>query len=104
MHSVRVNRTGITAEQAAEVIRRGLGEGYAATAAGEDQVEIRKGVAKAKVVLRPEAGGTIFEVSGQGTWLVIPFSYLFTRAINERGIANRVADAVDAATEFGGTA
>jgi len=100
MHSVRVNRTGISPEQAAQVIRAGLGGGYEAQPAGDDQVEVRKGVAKAKAVLRPESGGTIFEVSGQGTWLVIPFSYLVTRVMNERGIANRVADVIDQAAEF----
>lgn len=100
MHSVKVRRTGISADQAAEVIRRGLGDGYRIQPAG-DEVLLRKGpLVRAKAVLRQEDGGTVFDVQGEGIWLVVPLSWAITRQINERGIASRMAEVISQAQDF----
>jgi hypothetical protein len=92
MASVKVRKTGISAEQAADVLRRGLGESYRVEPEGAG-VRVRKGVGRAKVNFHEEAGGTVFEVRGQGfTPLMILISNL--------GIAKRTAAAIDAAAEF----
>src|ERR1700729_301679 len=65
MQSVKVRKSGISAENAAEVIQRGLGEGYQVQPDGGAEVLVRKGMfGRAKVRLREEAGGTVFEVTG----------------------------------------
>jgi hypothetical protein len=92
MASVKVRKTGISAEQAADVLRRGLGESYRVEPEGAG-VRVRKGVGRAKVNFHEEAGGTVFEVRGQGfTPLMILISNL--------GITKRTAAAIDAAAEF----
>jgi hypothetical protein len=101
MQTVKVRRSGISEDQATEVILNGLGPGYRVEPGGEGAFRVRRGgVAKAKVSFRDEPGGTVFDVRGEGTWLVIPFSYLFTRMMNERGIAKRTAEVIDQAEAF----
>jgi hypothetical protein len=94
MKSVKVRKSGISAEQAADVIRRGLGAGYQVQPEGGAEVLVRKGTfGRAKVRLREEPGGTVFEVTGQG--------YLITMKIaNDRGIARRTAEVIGQAAEY----
>jgi hypothetical protein len=94
MQNVKVRKTGISAEDAAEVIRRGLGEGYRVEPSGGAEVLVRKGTfGRAKVHLREEPGGTMFEVHGQG----YPFA---VRIANSYGIAKRVATAISETAEY----
>lgn len=93
MASVKVRKTGISAEQAADVLRRGLGDGYKIEPEGGAEVRVRKGIGSAKVSIREEAGGTVFEVRGQG---FTPLMILISNA----GIAKRTAAAIDTAAEF----
>lgn len=94
MQNVKVRKSGISAESAAEVIKRGLGEGYQVEPDGGAEVLVRKGTfGRAKVRLREEPGGTVFEVTGTG--------YLITMKIaNERGIARRTAEVLSQAPEY----
>jgi hypothetical protein len=100
VQSVKVRRSGISAEQAAEVIRYGLGSGYQVQTAGDATLRIRKGLARAKVSLRGEPGGTVFEIRGEGVGLVVPLFSLATKMLNERGIARRTATAIGEAEAF----
>jgi hypothetical protein len=94
MASVKVRKVGISVEQATDVLRQSLGEGYSVEPGGEAEVHVRKGFfGRAKVNFREEAGGTLFEVRGQG----------FTPAmilISNMGVAKRTAEAIDSAAEF----
>jgi hypothetical protein len=94
MQSVKVRKSGISAENAAQVIQRGLGESYQVQPDGGAEVLVRKGTfGRARVRLRDEAGGTLFEVRGQG--------FLITMKIaNDRGIARRTADVIGQAPEY----
>jgi hypothetical protein len=93
MASVKVRKTGISAEQAADVLRRGLGESYRVELEGGGAVRVRKGIGRAKVDFHEEPGGTVFEVRGQGfTPLMILISNL--------GVTKRTAAAIDTAAEF----
>ncbi len=100
MQSVKVRRSQISAEQAAEVLRHWLGGGYQVEADGETMLRVRKGMAKAKVSLRAEPGGTVFDVQGEGSWAVLPVFNIYTRMINEHGIAKRTASAIGEAEAF----
>jgi hypothetical protein len=100
VQSVKVRRSGISAEQAAQAIRYGLGGGYQVQAEGDAMLRIRKGLARAKVSLRGEPGGTVFDVRGEGVGLVVPLFSLATRMLNERGIARRTASAIGKAEAF----
>jgi hypothetical protein len=93
MASIKVRKTGISAEQAADVLRRGLGESYRVEPEGGAAVRVRKGIGIAKVNFREEAGGTVFEVRGQG---FTPLMILISNA----GVAKRTAAAIGAAAEF----
>jgi hypothetical protein len=94
MKSVKVRKSGISAENVAEVIQRGLGEGYTAQADGGAEVLVRKGMfGRAKVRLREEGDGTTFDVNGQGFLISIKLA-------NERGIAQRTADVLSEAAEY----
>ena len=93
MTSVKVRKTGISAEQAADVLRRGLGDGYRIESEGDAEVRVRKGLGAARVNFREEPGGTVFEVRGQG---FTPLMILISNA----GVAKRTAAAIDAASEF----
>ena len=102
METVKVRRSGISQEQATEVILNGLGPGYRAEPGGESAFRVRKGgIAKAKVRLQDEPGGTVFTVSGEGTWF-FPGSFLVTKLMNDRGIARRTAEVIDRAEAFSG--
>jgi hypothetical protein len=93
MASVKVRKVGISVDEATDVLRQGLGEGYRVEPGGEAEVHVRKGFfGRAKVNFREEAGGTLFEVQGQG----------FTPAmiVLSMGLAKRTAAAIDAAAEF----
>jgi hypothetical protein len=99
MQSVKVRRSRISADQAAEVIRLGLGSEYQVEADGDAMLHVRKGMARAKVSLRGEPGGTVFDVSGEGA-SVFPLFSLTVKMMNDRGIAKRTATAIDEAEAF----
>lgn len=93
MTSVKVRKTGISAEQAADVLRRSLGDSYRIEPEGGAAVRVRKGIRRARVDFHEEADGTVFEVRGHGfTPLLILISNL--------GITKRTAAAIDTAAEF----
>jgi hypothetical protein len=97
MQSVKVRKSGISAEQAADVIRRGLGDDYKVTPEGSAEVLVRKGsMGRAKVLIREEEGGTRFEVRGQGAG----FSPLILQLVNARGIARRTAAVIGQSAEY----
>lgn len=100
MQSVKVRRSPISAEQAAEVIRHRMGAGYEVEADGETMLRVRKGLARATVSLRGEPGGTVFDVHGEGGVAVFPLFNLYTKKMNERGIARRTAMAIGEAEAF----
>jgi hypothetical protein len=100
MQSVKVRRSQISAEQAAEVIRTGLGGGYEVQADSENLLKVRKGLGRATVSLRSEPGGTVFEVKGEGSGGMLPLFNLYTKMLNERGIARRTAAAIGEAEAF----
>jgi hypothetical protein len=99
MQTVKVRRSGISADQAAEVVRYGLGSGYEVQADGSAMLLVRKGLARAKVSLRHEPGGTVFDVSGEGI-SVLPLLSFTTKMLNERGIARRTATTIGEAEAF----
>ena len=100
MQSVKVRRSQVSAEQAAAVIRDQLGGAYQVEPDGSAILHVRKGLAKAKVSVRDEPGGTVFDVQGEGSWGVLPVFNLYTKIINERGIARRTASALGEAEAF----
>jgi hypothetical protein len=60
MHSVKVRRRGASADQAATVIRQGLGSSYQVTPNGERELDVRKGTfVRARVDMRVVAWGVI---------------------------------------------
>lgn len=99
MQSVKVRRGGISAGHAADVIARELGGGYQVEADGDSTLRIRKGMARARVSLRAEPGGTVFEVSGEGA-SPFPLFALTAKAMNSRGIARRTVAVIGAAQAF----
>ncbi len=101
MQTVKVRRTGIgiSADRAAEVIGLGLGGEYRVRAEGEATLVVSKGLERAKVVLREEPGGTVFEVSGDGV-SVLPLFSATTKMLSERCIARRTATAIGQAEAF----
>lgn len=101
MPSVKVRRSGISADQAAEVIRNGLGEGYQVRT-DDNLLHVSKGMAKAKVTMRDEPDGTVFDVSGESGVSVLPVTGAISKMVNERGIAKRTADAISEAEAFRG--
>jgi hypothetical protein len=93
MPEVKVRRRGITAEAAGEVIHGRLGEDLKITPNGDRELEVSKNsFVRAKVSISEEPGGTVFHVRGMG--LPIPLLMLTMMAVNNRGIARRVADAL----------
>jgi hypothetical protein len=92
MAQVKVRRRGISAEDAAAVIRAGLpGEQLDISQRGDQELQITKNFfAHATVNITEEPGGTVFNVRGGGP--VIPLLFVATRVVNSRGIARRVAD------------
>jgi hypothetical protein len=100
MPQVKVRRRGISAEDAAAVIREGLpGEQVAITQRGDRELEVTKNfLVHATVSISEEPGGTVFNVRGGGP--VIPLLFIATRMANSRGIARRVADVIGAHEGF----
>lgn len=102
MQSVKVQRTGISAEEAVDVLRRGLGDGYQIekdTKDADGGLLIRKGLARAKVSVRAEHGGTVFDVSGAGA-SALPLFNVVTKLLNDQGVAKRAAAAIDNEESF----
>jgi hypothetical protein len=93
MPQVKVRRRGISAEDTAAVIRGRLGEQLKITPNGDRELEVAKNAfIRAKVTIDEEPGGTVFSVRGMG--MPIPLLILTMMAVNDRGIARRVADAI----------
>lgn len=101
MQTVKVQRSGISTEQTAEVVRRGLGGGYQVQADGDTQVRVRKGLARATVSLRSEPDGTVFDVTGEAGVSVMPLAGFITKKMNERGLASRTAAVIGQAEVWG---
>jgi hypothetical protein len=101
MQNVKVRRGGISADGAADVLRSELGGGYEVTAEGESTVLVRRGTSRAKVIVRTEAGGTVFEVSGEG-YTMMPLVRVVTKLVNENGIAKKAAAVIGDAEAFRG--
>jgi len=100
MPQVKVRRRGISAEEAATVIRAGLpGQNLQITQRGERELEISKNFfVHATVGISEEPGGTVFDVRGGGP--VVPLLFVATRIANNRGIARRVAEVLGAHDGF----
>jgi hypothetical protein len=100
MPQVKVRGRGISAEEAAAVIRNGLpGENLQTVQHGDRELEVTKSfLVRANVNISDEPGGTVFTVRGGGP--VVPLLFLATRLVNSRGIARRVADALGEHTGF----
>ncbi len=93
MPQVKVRRRGISAEDAAAVIRGRLGQELQITQNGDKELELKKSYfVRAKVTITEEPGGTVFNVRGQG--LPVPLLMFTTMFVNNRGIARQAADAI----------
>lgn len=100
MHSVKVERTGISPSQLADVIRDELGPSYQVKE-GPDELKIRKGpFRRATIELFHEADGTVFQVRGTGIRLPIPAFYAISNQLNDRGIAARAAAIISQSTRL----
>jgi hypothetical protein len=94
MPQVKVQRRDITADNAAAAIRDALGDGYQVTADGDRKVNVRRNAfIRAQVSMSEEAGGTVFRVRGQGPGFTL--LYVTMTAVNNMGIAKRVAAAIE---------
>ena len=98
MPSVLVRREGVSSDEVAEVLRRGLGSSYEVRAGGAEVLVRRGTFSRAKVTLAPVPGGTAFEVRGQSP--PVPVMMLTMRVVNERGIAQRVSEVLEACEEL----
>jgi hypothetical protein len=95
MHSVKIPRTGITADEAAEMMRHELGDGYQARPAGPAGIKLKSGpFHRARVVLCEESDGTVFQIPGQGIRLPIPLFYALSERMNDQGIAKHSAETI----------
>jgi hypothetical protein len=99
MQSVKVRRAAIATDRAADVLRGELGADYEVQAIGDGTLQVRKGLGRAKVSLRSEQGGTVFEVTGEGVSFFPLFS-LTAKFLNDRGIAKRTATVIGEAEAF----
>jgi hypothetical protein len=99
MQSVRVRRSGLTADRAADVLRGELGNGYEIQPVDDGTLHIRKGLARAKVRLRAEPGGTVFEVTGESVSF-FPLVSLTSKMLNDLGVAKKAATAIGGAEAF----
>jgi hypothetical protein len=99
MQSVKVRRTGIETNGAADVLRSELGAEYEVSVGPDGTLNVRKGLARAKVVMRAEPGGTVFDVSGEGLSF-FPLVNLTAKALNNMGIARRTASVISGAEAF----
>jgi hypothetical protein len=101
MPQVKVRRRGISAEDAAAVIRGRLGQGLQITQNGDRELELKKNYfVRAKVSISDEPGGTVFDVRGQG--MPIPLLMVTTLLVKNRGIARQVAEAIGEPGPAGG--
>jgi hypothetical protein len=98
MQSVRVGRSGISADEAATVLRTALGAGYKVKP-DEEGLLIRKGLARAQVNIRSEERGTIFDISGKGTSF-LPLFNVVLKTLSEQGLAKKTAAAIDQTESF----
>ncbi|HEY1700916.1 MAG TPA: hypothetical protein VGG75_14490 [Trebonia sp.] len=98
MQSVRVGRSGISADEAATVLRTALGHGFQVEPDGEGLL-IRKGLARAQVNIRSEERGTIFDISSKGTSF-LPLFNVVSKALTEQGLPKKTASAIDQAESF----
>jgi len=99
MQSVKVRRSGISAARAADVLRSELGSGYEVQELDDGTLQIRKGLARAKVTVRSESGGTVFEVSGEGVTF-FPLFNVTAKMLNDQGVAKKAAAAIGGAEAF----
>jgi hypothetical protein len=99
MQSVKVRRSGISAVRAADVLRSELGSGYDVQTVDDATLRIRKGLARAKVTVRTESGGTVFEVTGEGSSFFPLFS-VTSKMLNDRGVAKKAATIIGQAEAF----
>lgn len=94
MPQVKVRARGITADDTAAVIRDALGDGTRVSTLGDRELEVRRSsFVRAKVSIAEEPGGTMFTVRGSGPPL--PLLVLTMMAVNNAGIAKRVAAAIE---------
>ena len=99
MPDVKVRRTGIRADEASTAIKDALGAGYEVTQTGEGDIEVRKNAfIRAKVSMREEPGGTLFQVHGQG--MPIPLLFGTMMLVNNLGIAKQITNAIGTREEF----
>jgi hypothetical protein len=99
MQSVKVHKSGVSTDEAAEVLRGALGTEYQVEEQGDGTLIVSKGLAKAVVTVRPEHGGTVFDIAGKGSSL-LPLFNVVTKTLSDRGIAARAAAAIGDAEAF----
>jgi hypothetical protein len=98
MQTVKVQRRGISQEQAATAIGEALGGQYKVDFAG-DALEVSKNsFTRAKVEMRDEPDGTVFEVKGLG--IPAPLLFWTLKLINDKGIATKTAEAISQTDAF----
>lgn len=95
MRQVKVSRSGVGIDEVAEVLRSSLGPQYRVEINGDSLIAQRGPLSRAKVTTRPDQAGTLFEIRGEGA--PMPLLYFTLRTLNERGIALRVAEAIQQA-------
>ncbi len=99
MPEVKVRRGGIEAADASAALKDALGDGYQITQTGDNSLDVRKNFfIRARVNMRTEPGGTVFDVRGSGT--PIPLLIFSMMWVNNRGIAREIAAALGSREEF----
>lgn len=99
MPHVKVRGRGITADQAADVIRDALGAGVQVRTEGDGQIDVRRGFfVRAKVSIQEESGGTTFTVRGGGP--PTPVGLAVMVPVNNAGIVKRVVAALEQYSGF----
>jgi hypothetical protein len=99
MQSVKVHKSGVSTDEAAEVLRAELGSEYQVERQDDGTLIVHRGMAKAVVTVRAEHGGTVFDIAGKGSSL-LPLFNIVTKALSDRGIAARAAAAIGDAEAF----
>jgi hypothetical protein len=99
MQSVKVHKSGVSTDEAAEVLRAELGSDYQVERQDDGTLIVHRGMAKAVVTVRAEHGGTVFDIAGKGSSL-LPLFNAVTKALSDRGIAARAAAAIGDAEAF----
>jgi hypothetical protein len=99
MPEVKVRRTGVERADVESVLKDALGDGYQITQTGDNSLDVRKNFfVRARVNMRAEPGGTVFNVRGSGT--PIPLLIFTMMWVNNQGIAKRIAAALGSREEF----